>query len=1063
MDEAIWKSSAEMVRLNCVHLTSSLKYGNLTSESEGDGVEYQVRLTPRQISEVVLYCEGASNDGDLDAMHALGILYRYGQGLEEDQEKYMEMQMRAADGGHVASMMALAEVYETPGKNFDPVKSLELYERAREAGSRDAATKLTALLEMDGAVNEKDIEHARRIHENLADEGDVFAQYHLGRVESSNLEALRKVGNLFLHGCGGALKSIEQAKKLLLRAADGGNVQAKKDLAESYRCGTLTFDESNGLEMDVSEVEKFQESEALKWFQRAARDGDSIARRKVADIYRFGHEDIRDVDKAIVILEELAAERDSGAMLALATVFDSMTERDDLEKALYWLRLAVHHGSPEAIIELAVRNHECVEETRDYAEARRLYELAIQMGGQEKGTACLRLGCMFLRGDGIDQDIGKAEHLFITAAENGYCSGLCDLARFYADGGRGIEQNRTKAYDLLTRVIRGEFCSVATPNAFHQLGMMLEDDNEFAASLEMYERGALNDCPESKSAMAHLFNEGLGVDQNASKAVQLYTEAAEGKSARAMFALALMYQNGLGVSIDQAKAAGLLWEASMYGHVDAPWELSLMYEYGIGVNQSMDEALDLLELASDGGSRDAMLYLGRLYKAGRGVEQNVGKALDLFELVLESGTPEAAHEMAEIYFFGLGDVEPNTTKAIELYQRAVDCGDSEGLYNLARVYSDGTHVSRDASKAMELLERAILQNNGSAILFLATMYNYGHRGGDALGCVQGSHLVSQDESKAVELYQRALQKSEKWAVAAFALGKMYAQGRGVELDVGKAEDLFSLAAWGGVFIAKFHLAELYENGMGARTDFEDNQFAANAHEHAKNLNEEIIYECAQRNIDEPPFLVLYTLARMYEDGRDIDQNLRYEARDYFNLAVDCSVLSSPDFSFWITQLNMSRIEDQIIDLTNNYSEAQALVHLAIMSRDGHIIDKDTKVAEYLHRLAVAKGGIQHFQEYFLRSFGEGRVLHSDIHYGKRGEACSLLRAVFDHFQSDNFSWLTEPQNVIYCIGKYYENGPHARSNLSKYLHLFQLAVEGGNTEAELSFQRSVVELASRLV
>lgn len=143
--------------------------------------------------------------------------------------------------------------------------------------------------------------------------------------------------------------------------------------------------------------------------------------------------------------------------------------------------------------------------------------------------------------------------------------------------------------------------------------------------------------------------------------------------------------------------------------------------------------------------------------------------------------------------------------AIEQFRPLVMEGYAPAQYQMALVYQNGYSVSKDAMKALELLELSAAQNYPDAQFELALIYSDGKS-------------VKQDLKKAFELTNKAAQK--ELASAQFNLAVMYANGTGVKQDDFKASRWYQRAANQNYALAQFNLALLYNEGKGVEKSTE---------------------------------------------------------------------------------------------------------------------------------------------------------------------------------------------------------------------------------------------------
>ena len=142
-------------------------------------------LDAGQYEEAARQLEPLAEQGDANAQHRLAILYFYGHGVPEDENRALELARRSAEAGNVDAMFLVGNIYvfghTAPNEADDP--DLEAAKWFYEAASR---------------------EHAE-------------AEYNLGL--------------LFLAGKG-VIRSQEEAMKWIGRAAEHGHAGARNFLGD---------------------------------------------------------------------------------------------------------------------------------------------------------------------------------------------------------------------------------------------------------------------------------------------------------------------------------------------------------------------------------------------------------------------------------------------------------------------------------------------------------------------------------------------------------------------------------------------------------------------------------------------------------------------------------------------------------------------------------------------------------------------------------------------------------------------------------------------------------------
>lgn len=128
---------------------------------------------------------------------------------------------------------------------------------------------------------------------------------------------------------------------------------------------------------------------------------------------------------------------------------------------------------------------------------------------------------------------------------------------------------------------------------------------------------------------------------------------------KAAFFLAQLYEKGLGVEQNYSKAIERYRQLESRD-VKARYRLGLMYEEGRGVEQNYCEAVDRYRQIESKNS-EAQYRLGLMYEKGRGVEQNDAQARDMYSKA--SKNVEAAREALKRLSSSTGESQ-NTENAV---------------------------------------------------------------------------------------------------------------------------------------------------------------------------------------------------------------------------------------------------------------------------------------------------------------------------------------------------------------------------------------------------------------
>lgn len=195
---------------------------------------------------------------------------------------------------------------------------------------------------------------------------------------------------------------------------------------------------------------------------------------------------------------------------------------------------------------------------QDYAMAKRHYAKACALDKKEScdrekimdlnigcesnnGSACNELVTMYIKGNGVKQDAGKAI---------AYAKKACDLNNI--DGCEWVvllvEQSKNKDLIATLTSVREKICGLKKDGAYcATLGFNYQKSGNFSKALQMWEKACEFNEAITCNLLGDLNNFGEGVKQNYTLARQYYEKACEMDVGNACHNLALLYVDGKGV------------------------------------------------------------------------------------------------------------------------------------------------------------------------------------------------------------------------------------------------------------------------------------------------------------------------------------------------------------------------------------------------------------------------------------------------------------------------------------------------------------------------------------
>ena len=350
------------------------------------------------------------------ASAALGDMYSYGEGVEQDYAKAAEMYQKAADGGDGGSMLELGTMYYCgEGVEKDEAKAFELFTQAAELTSEACAN--LGILYWNGAGTEKDYGKAVECWTRGYEECDD------GPYKIQCAECL---GEAYYYGKG-TEQSFEKAFELFTQAAEAGSAYAQEYVGRIYQFGYGVVD------IDCAQ--------AAEWYQKAADQGDAGGMVFLGDLYASGEGVEQDearanelYGQALDTLTEAGedARYDNGWFLLGYIYKNGLGVEEDADKAMEYFTSSAQIGDPDGMFDLA----RCYYEAGEYDKA---LELMNQCADMNMPEALVLLGVMYGRGEGVEQDYAKALELLTEAEalDDPYvCFYLADIYMY----GLGVER-----------------------------------------------------------------------------------------------------------------------------------------------------------------------------------------------------------------------------------------------------------------------------------------------------------------------------------------------------------------------------------------------------------------------------------------------------------------------------------------------------------------------------------------------------------------------------------------------------------------------------------------------
>jgi TPR repeat protein len=718
----------------------------------------------------------------------MGAIFERGITVSRNLKMAIPWYSMAADHGRVVAMRRLGEIYETGdaanGLARDSSQAEQWYEKASDHGDSEAMRRLGAIYQ-----NDPDPLKALVQYDKAADHGSDVAWCDLGWfienrkipqeqiptelekarqwTEASTPVNMRNCGLRYENGQA-VPRDYFKARYWYEKAAKAGDTDAKRSLGFLY-------------ETNSGGVQDY--SKARELLQEAANAGDPIAERGLGLLYQNGQAGPRDYAKAREWYEKAAEAGDVLAMRSLGLLYEnSQAGSPDYAKAREWSEKAAAAGDVLAMQSLGFLYQNGQGGPQDYAKAREWFEKAAEAGGVRVMRS---LGLLYENGQGGPQDYAKAREWYEKAVTQGHDAlAMCDLGLFLLRGVDGTKDS-AKARD---------WSQNSADAAKRNCGVQYQGSKDYAKAREWFVNAAEGGDTSAMQSLGFLYQNGQGWPQDYAKAREWFEKAAEAGGVRVMRSLGLLYENGQGGPQDYAKAREWYEKAATQGHdALAMCDLGLVLLRGVDGTKDSAKARDWSQKSADaakrncgvqyqgskdyakarewfvnaaeGGDTSAMRDLGSLYENSESGLQDFTKAREWFEKAAAAGDVVAMRSLGEPVDYA---------KARDWFEKAATAGDAAAMRSLGLLYENGQGGAQDFLQARQWYEKAAAQGNTLAMCDLSFLLEQGlgapkdparaRSCGDAYGNESDSALFARDFTRALAAAERAhsLEPDKLW-------------------------------------------------------------------------------------------------------------------------------------------------------------------------------------------------------------------------------------------------------------------------------------------------------------
>ena len=336
---------------------------------------------------------------------------------------------RAADQGNAEATYNLGVCYEKGWGVEQPslVRASRNYDAAAAKGLPEAKLR-KALLLARGIPNEP--QEKGMLPGTPADRPQALKLLR-GLVQTNFLPADRELGRMILTDSVLRRKNGAEAKKLLTRAAEAGDMESLLMLAQCYEDGI------GGMSDDAK---------AAECYRKAAERGSAEAKVLLGADYEFGRGVKPDPKRAYDLVCEAAK---AGNPRALTRLGDYYLNGDIVKPSVFEARKLYERAYKAGYIPAAVKLGRCAElglcGKPEPERAAELYAIAARAGDPDGQFA---FGRCHLKGIGMEKDATGAVFWFKTATAGGQIEAVRELGICYLTG-TGVKKDEAEGARLL--------------------------------------------------------------------------------------------------------------------------------------------------------------------------------------------------------------------------------------------------------------------------------------------------------------------------------------------------------------------------------------------------------------------------------------------------------------------------------------------------------------------------------------------------------------------------------------------------------------------------------------
>lgn len=535
-----------------------------------------------------------ANDNNPIAMYYIGLCFRKGCFVEEDQKEAFRWFLKSAEQGHSEAQYLIGLAYLHYSGLYGGTESEDDFPIHFQDIEISVFDHNVPYYFAQGIGVEPNDEKALMWFLRASEKNHAKAQYELGKMYQG--------GNVVAYNDDQAIKWFEisvnqKNSNAALGLARIYEYQKKEDLAiewyeKAIDLGSKEAPFRLGSFYEISSKKSHDLSKAFKWYKYGSEKyNDYRSQQRLARLYKYGLGIEQNTNEALKWYMKSAEQNSEGAcyVLGILYFFGSGVEKSHQEAIKWFIRSADHyHESAERMLKRYHRNGFSI--NRKYNDKFDLY-LKAQSGDK-------------------DAQIEFANKYLYNQISDLYQK----EARQWFD------------YDAKKEIMDAQFLYAQIFN------YRLEKQEYINLMISAAKQGHR----EAQYILARHYHNGDYVDINYSEAMKWYQQAAI-SNMNAQIDLGYIYGNGILSEIEYHKAY-IYYQMAMkqFDNLDVKRKKTVEF-IKLRYNAANDEAEEL----ALNGDVDAQLYMGCLYQYGFEVKRNKNKAIYWYEMAKKQGSDEA--------------------------------------------------------------------------------------------------------------------------------------------------------------------------------------------------------------------------------------------------------------------------------------------------------------------------------------------------------------------------------------------------------------------------------------